>query len=286
MNINITAATGQLGTKITEEALKEFTPDQIVLSVRSPEKASQYAAQGVDVRKADYTDYHSMVEAFKNTDVLLYIPSISFPNTVRIEEFENAIQAAEDAKVKQFIFVGFMADQENNPFKMSPFFGYAARRLASSDLDYTLVRNAMYLDPLPPYLPELVERKRLLYPVGDGRISFISRKDIAKAVIQLAMKPDFYGGRFTLTGRKAYTMIELADILSEVSSSSIAYDPMSAEEFARTYDEPKGFGKVLASLYVAAEMNLMDEITDDVQLLTGEYPEDIKSFITDHYKKL
>lgn len=285
MIINITGATGHLGMKLTEEALKRVSPENIVLSVRNPEKAAQYEEKGVAVKKADYNIVEEMIEAFKGTDVLIYVPSISFPSTVRIAEFEKSVQAAEKANVKHVIFVGFVADQENNPFKMSPFFGYVSRRLASSNLSYTLVRNAMYADPLAPYLPELVERGRLLYPVGEGKISFISREDIARAIIQLAIKPELHGGRYTLTGEKAYSMPELAKVLSNVSHSTIKYNPMTVEEFASTYDEPKGFGEVLVSLYVAAERNLMDEVTDDYQLITGEKTEDLESYLMHNYKE-
>lgn len=285
MQLTITGATGQLGTRITKVALKQFSPGQITLSVRNPQKAKSFSEQGVAVKKADYNNISEMTEAFRNTDVLIYIPSTSFPNTVRIAEFDNAVEAAEKAKVGQFIFIGFIADHENNPFKMSPFFGYAARRLASSELDYTLVRDAMYADPLAAYLPELIERGRLFYPVGKGEISFISRDDIAKAIVQLASKPELYGGRYTLTGAKAYSMDELAQLLSRVGGSPILYDPMTADEFAATYDEPKGFGKVLASLYVAAGRNLMGEITDDYQHLTSESPEELESYLTREFQK-
>lgn len=284
MKINITGATGNLGTKITEEAIRHFAPDQIVVSVRTPRKAARFSEQGIAVRGADYNHYDELVEAFRDTDVLIYIPSTSYPNPVRIGEFENAVEAAEKAGVKQFIFIGFVADHENNPFKMSPFFGYAARRLASSDLQYTLIRDAMYADPLVPYLPELAQRGRLLYPAGEGKISFISRADLAKAIVRLASTPEFYGGRYTLTGKQAYSMAELAEILSRVSGSLIRYEPMTAAEFAAAYDEPEGFGKILASLYAAAQRNLMGEVTEDYHLLTGEQPEDLESYLARNYK--
>ena len=57
--------------------------------------------------------------------------------------------------------------QHNNPFHMSPYFGYAERLLASSGLKYTYVRMAMYMDPLKPYLPELADMQKLIYPAGE-----------------------------------------------------------------------------------------------------------------------
>ena len=165
MIYTITSATGQLGQKVVAEAQKQLDTNDIRLSVRSPKKASQYATAGIDVRMADYLDVDSMVEAWRGTDVLIYIPSISHPSIVRVPEFENSVIAAERAGVKHFIFVGFFADQVNSPFHMAAFFAYANTRLASAGFSYSIIKNAMYADPLVPYLPELIERKAVIYPM-------------------------------------------------------------------------------------------------------------------------
>jgi NAD(P)H dehydrogenase (quinone) len=60
----------------------------------------------------------------------------------------------------------------------------------------------MYANPLVPYLPELIQRGKLLYPVGEGKMSFISRRDIARAVIKIATAKELLGKRYTLTGEK------------------------------------------------------------------------------------
>ena len=73
---------------------------------------------------------------------------------------------------------------------MSPYFGYAERLLASSGIDYTYVRMAMYMDPLKPYLPELMDMHKLIYPVGEGRINYITRHDIARGIIAIIENPD------------------------------------------------------------------------------------------------
>lgn len=284
MVYNITAATGQLGSRIVEEALKVIRPEELVVTVRNPGKADHFKAKGITVRKGDYNDEGELTEAFRDTDVLIYIPSLTFPSLPRVIEFEHAVHAAEKAGVGHVIYVGFYADQETNPFKMSPAYGYIHRRLASSALNYTYIRNAMYTDPLPPYLPELVGRGKLVYPAGEGRISFISRQDIAKAVVRIALEEELQGKTYTLTGTRNYSMVELAEILSKVSGETIAYQPMSVAEFASTYDDPEGFGVVLASLYVAADQGLLDEVTDDYRTITGEEPEDLYDFIRRGYR--
>lgn len=286
MIYNITAATGHLGVKIVEEALKYIDPKNLVLTVRNPEKARYFQKQGIQIRQANYRSADALKEAFIGTDVLIYIPSLTFPSVARIMEFENAILAAEKTGVNQFIFIGFMADHGNNPFKMSPFFGYVQRRLASGTIPYTYIRNGMYSDPLPPYLPELAKRGKVLYPVGNERISFVSREDLAKAIVQIALKEEWHGNEYTLTGPKAWSMTELAELLSQISGTPIIYEPLSNEEFAALYDEPKGFGPVLVSLYEAAAKGLMAEVTEDFESITGAAAEDLSTYIEREYRNL
>ena len=199
MIYTITSATGQLGQKVVAEARKHLNSNEIRLSVRSPKKASQYVTAGIDVRAADYLDVDSMVEAWRETDVLIYIPSISHPSIVRVPEFENSVIAAERAGVKHFIFVGLFADQVNSPFHMAAFFAYANTHLASAGFSYSIIKNAMYADPLVPYLPELIERKAVIYPMENAKMSFISREDSVAAIIKLAMSSVLDGKIYILT---------------------------------------------------------------------------------------
>ena len=285
MIYTITSATGQLGQKVVAEAQKQLDTNEIRLSVRSPQKASQYAAAGIDVRAADYLDIDSMVEAWSGTDVLIYIPSISHPSIVRVPEFENSVIAAERARVKHFIFVGFFADQVNNPFHMAAFFAYANTRLASAGFSYSIIKNAMYADPLVPYLPELIERKAVIYPMENAKMSFISREDSAVAIVKLVMSPALQGKTYILTQDRNYTMLELADLLSEISGHEISYQPVTVEEFAALYDQPKGFGIVLASLYQAGSQGCLGIVTDDFRTITGRQATDLKTYMKKNYQK-
>ena len=52
-----------------------------------------------------------------------------------------------------------------------------------------MVKNYLYADPLVPYLPELIARGNVIYPVGDQAMSFISRKDSAEAIANVAVRP-------------------------------------------------------------------------------------------------
>ena len=54
--IVVTGATGQLGRLVIKALLKTQSASEIVAAVRSPEKAADLAALGVQVRRADYNE--------------------------------------------------------------------------------------------------------------------------------------------------------------------------------------------------------------------------------------
>jgi uncharacterized protein YbjT (DUF2867 family) len=199
----------------------------------------------------------------------------------RITEFENTLAALKQAQVPAVIFVSFYADQENNPFTMSPYYAYAPRRLAGSGLRYAVVKNALYADPLVPYLPELIARQALIYPVGDQAMSFITRDDSAQALAALAVKPQLrdHGQVYTLTQMQSLTMPALGAIMTTVTGHAIGYAPVTTQEFGRIY-APEGDGEELASMYAAGALGLFDQATADYQTLTGAAPESMASFLT------
>ncbi|WP_436862730.1 SDR family oxidoreductase [Staphylococcus caeli] len=283
MNILLTGATGHLGMHITNQAIKQEI-NNFSIGVRNINKVPNSWNKVLEVRELDYFNQESMVKAFENIDLVIFIPSIIHPSYNRLPEVENLVNAAKTANVNHIMFIGYYADQHNNPFHMSPYFGYAERLLASSGLNYTYVRMAMYMDPLVDYLPELQRLGKLIYPVADGKINYISRNDIAKGVIAIVNNSNLLGEGYLLSGH-TYSMTELANILSDIAGSEIKYAPVSLEDFGNMYDEPEGFGPLLASMYKAGAMGLLEQNSSDFELLTGEQPETFEHFLQQHVKR-
>ncbi len=202
----------------------------------------------------------------------------------RITEFENVLQVVKEAKSK-LIFVSFFADQENNPFVMSPFYAYVPRRLASSGIEYSIVKNSLYADPLVPDLDELIQRKNIIYPVGAKPLSFITRNDSAHAIACLAMQPVMrdQGQTYLLSMDKNYNMVELSYIMSRITDNQIGYAPVTTDEFAKIYAD-EGDGVELASMYAGGAKGLLSATSDDFHRLTGREPEEMEHFLRNGYQ--
>ena len=286
MQYFITGATGHLGSKVVAELSKLVPKNAIRLGVHTPAKAAGLKNAGYQLAAIDYTDTSTMVSAFQGVDVLIYIPSLTYNVQDRINEFENTLTAMKAAAVKNIVDVSFIADQFNNPFQMAGYYAYLPARLASAPFGYAVIKNALYADPLVPYLPELIQRHNVIYPVGDQSMSFISRQDSATAIAHVAVKDYLrdHGQNYLLTMKQNYNMVELSTIMTKVTGQPIGYSPVSIKKFADLY-RSEGDGDELASMYAAAARGLMNKTTDDFQRITGHLPQDMFSFLSQNYHK-
>lgn len=285
MKYLVTGASGHLGQKVVTHLRNYVDEGSIRVGIHNMKKAALFENTALEVSHLDYFDALTIDQSFQDVDVLVYIPSITYDLTRRVQEFENVLAGAQRNHVENFIFVSFFADQVNNPFQMSPFYAYVPRRLAGSGLAYAYVRNTIYADPLIPYLPELIERGHVIYPVGDQPLSFISRDDSAKAIARLATEPALRGKgqSYLLSMSRNYNMVELAKLMTDTTGKHISYRPVSVEQFGRIYQDDGG--AELASMYEAGQRGLMKETSNDFSRLTGEDPVDMAQFLHDNYRK-
>lgn len=284
MIVNVTAATGQLGRRAVQALLDKSI--DVVATVRNPDKARGILGSGVTIRRGDYEAPETLVKAFADSDVLLLIPS-AVPVEQRIRQHFNALQAAKQAGVKRVVFASFMAATPASRFDIAPFLLYAESKLRLSGLDWTIARDGMYLDPIADWLPELIRMGRLPYPVRDGRVAYICRDDLARSLAAACVDDRHSHRLYKLSGSSSVSMAELAKIISDTVGKTITFDSVSAEEFVticKAVNEPEEMITALLSMYRAVENGEFEEVTDDVNTLTGSLPESIESFLRRSFK--
>lgn len=281
MRYVITGATGHLGRAIVQQLAQRVEPQQLVLGVHTPAKAQAFAAQGMRVVGLDYQKPATIPAILQADDVVIYIPSKSHDSLSRVTEFEHVLQAVTQVNIRHLIVMGFIADQANNPFTLSAFYGYVPRRLAQTDLSYTILRNALYTDPLVPYLPELIQRQNVIYPLGDASLSFISQRDSAAAFAKVAVTPALWAQTtYTLTQERSYTMPALAKVLSTASGHPISYAPVTLRQFAALYNQGNE-GQMLASMYAGGARGLLATVTDDYRRIMGHPAQTLPDFLAE-----
>lgn len=285
MKIAITGATGHLGSQVVAHLAKKTDQNNIVPLVHNKNHAQQLVQAGYQIREMDFQDEASLKAALAGIDTLVYVASKTYSILDRVKELENVLTAVGENGVKNLVAMSFIADQEDNPFVMSPFYGYLPRRLAGTDLNYAIAKNSLYADPLVPYLPELIERKSLIYPVGKQSMSFITINDSAEAMAAMAVNEEILKSRrsYLLTQTRSYTMPELGAVMTKVTGKEIGYHPVTVKKFGEIY-AAEGDGAELASMYAGGAMGYLHGLSDDFAHITGHDPEGMESFLKRSYQ--
>jgi|GEM_PF-106808 len=285
MKINVLGATGQLGRKVVQSLLDQgASAGDLMATVRNPGKAEDLEDLGVTVRKGDYEDPTSLRIALQGTEILMLVPTTA-PVEPRIQQHFNAVEAAKECGVRRILFASLStAGFLDSKFLITPFLLYAESKLRLSGMDWTILRNNLYLDPIADWIPELVEMKRLPYPVKQGRVAYVSRDDLARASAAACLNSGHSNQVYELSGPDALSMEELAITISRVTGRSVRFDSVTEEEFAEvcrqgTEDVPDFFIEILTSLYRAVDNKEFKAVTNHVERITGTRSETVESYL-------
>ncbi|WP_372661621.1 SDR family oxidoreductase [Hydrogenophaga sp.] len=267
--IVITGATGQLGRLVIQNLLKTTPAAQIVAAVRSPEKASDLAALGVQVRHADYTQPASLATAFKGASKLLLISSSEVGQ--RLPQHKAVIEAAAQAQVQLLAYTSLL-HADRSPLGLATEHQATEALLAASGLPYVLLRNGWYTENYLASAPAALEHGAVIGCAQDGRIASASRADYAAAAAAVLTAEGQAGKVYELAGDTSYTLTELAAELARQSGKPVAYQDMPQEVFASTLEKiglPSGLAQMLADSDTGASKGGLFDDSHQLSQLIG-----------------
>ncbi|MAO66418.1 MAG: NAD(P)-dependent oxidoreductase [Balneola sp.] len=278
--ILITGANGHLGTQTIDFLLDKNPDANITGLVRSEEKGAELKEKGVEIRIGDYTDYASIEKALQGIDTLLLISSSTLEG--RTKQHKNVIEAAKKTGVNQIFYTSIVqADKELSP--LSPDHAETEKHIKESGIAYTLYRNAFYMEFLPLFLGNALESGEWAFPSNGNAINLALRSEMAEALANGLADPEKHRNSiYEITSGKAYTLEEIADMLSEASGTEISYNDVSVSEFQNTLEEiglPEE--QIAMSVMTATTFvnGALDFTFDDLEKLLGRKPTGLDAFI-------
>jgi NAD(P)H dehydrogenase (quinone) len=225
----ITGATGQLGRLVIEQLLKVVPAAQIVAAVRSPEKASDLSALGIQVRKADYSEPDTLDSALAGAQKLLLISSSEVGQ--RAAQHAAVIDAAQRAGVTLLAYTSVL-HADTSLLGLAEEHRQTETALAKSTVPFVLLRNGWYSENYTAGIPGALAQGAVLGSAADGRISSAARADYAAAAVAVLTAQDNQAGRvYELAGDDAYTLTEFAAELSRQAGTAVPYTDLPQADF-------------------------------------------------------
>jgi NAD(P)H dehydrogenase (quinone) len=228
MSAVITGASGHLGRLVVDQLVATGTPPaQIVATSRDVNELNDLAQDGVTVRRADFTDRSTLDEAFAGAEVMVLVSTTTVGE--RFSNARNAIDAARRAGMSQIVYTSIL-----NASTAQTTLADEHRRtedyLRDSGLAFVILRNGRYLENYTDQLPAIARYHALLGSAHDGLVSAASRGDYAAAAAVVLTQDGHLGATYELGGT-AFTLTELAAVISDVLGTHVAYNDMQVADY-------------------------------------------------------
>ncbi|TVZ27153.1 NAD(P)H dehydrogenase (quinone) [Gillisia sp. Hel_I_86] len=266
MKIAVTCASGQLGSAIANQLIKEIGKENVIGIARTPEKAKHL---GIEIRKGDYNNSQEFDEALIGIDTVLLLSGMDEPQK-RIQQHRNVIEAAKANGVKKIVYTSIVGAEENNAF--SPVVQsnrQTEKDIQNSGLNWAIGGNGIYIEPDLEYINTYVKEDEIRNCAGDGRCTYTSREELGIAYAKMCVEEKHNGHIYNLVG-KPIIQTQLADYINQVYSTNLVYNSVSVEDYATERKKELGdfLGTVIAGIYEGIK-NGVNDISSDYEKATG-----------------
>ena len=278
----VTGASGQLGRRVIE-ILLEAGETNIIGTTRSPEKLADFAARGVAVRQADFSQPDTLTSAFEGANRILIISTDALD--VRTQQQTDAVAAAVKAGVEHIVYTSVLAADELSGMLAESHLA-TENAIKNAGIGYTILRNSIYSEMLVYGLAQAKDMGGQVFSAkGDGKLAYVTREDCAQAAAA-ALAADFDRQRIlNVTGPEALTMAEVAALGSEVSGQTFTHVALPKEALVDGMVQaglPQPVADVYAGLDVATAEGKFDIVTNVVEDLSGNAPQTVAAVLAEN----
>lgn len=245
--IAVTGSTGHFGRIVIENLLERgVAPGQIVAVARSAEKTAEFAARGVQVRQANYEKPEPLVAALQGVEKLLFVSGSEAGK--RIPQHQNVVDAAKQAGVRLIAYTS-IANADTSGLQLAAEHKATEEMIRQSGIPFVFLRNNWYLENYTGNVASTVEHGVLLGSADEGRLSAATRADLAIAAAAVIAGEGHEGKVYELGGDVAFTMGELAEVISRESGRPVEYRNLPEDAYAQAlagFGLPEAFARILA----------------------------------------
>lgn len=253
MSIVVTGATGHLGRLVVDDLLTRGVPaSTIVATGRHLDGVAGLAERGVEVRQADFADTGSLSTAFAGADVVLVVSTTDVGQ--RAGNHRRAIDAAKAARVARIVYTSAL-NADTASMRLAEEHHATEDYLQTSGVAHTILRNGWYLENYLDQLPMTTASGAVFGAAGEGRVSAASRADYAAAAATVLLDDVHADRTYDLGGDEAFTLTELAAVLSQLTGNLIGYTNLGVAQYAAALRQA-GLPDVLAEVLADADAGL------------------------------
>lgn len=279
MKVFVYGATGSIGSKVVDGLLERG--HEVFAGTRHPEKGRK--AANLNWVFADALSPAKGVEILEKVDAGFFISPPGLTNQYDI--LNPWLEKAKSVKLKKFVLNTAMGVEYAPP--EAPF-RKLELALEASGLSYNIIRPNWFMQNFQTYwIGGILKDKKIYFPGGDAKVSFISVKDIAATAISLLLTDEHKNQAFALTGKEAITHTDVAAKLSKATGLSISYVDITPEDFKKSLLSaglPEDYADFMVYIAGSLKQGNSSPIIDSVQKITGKDPISFDEYAVENKK--
>ncbi|MHB1289131.1 NAD(P)H-binding protein [Georgenia sp.] len=254
----VTGVTGPFGRTVVEQLLvRGVAPADVVAIARTPEKAQDLAARGVQVREGDYDRPETLDTALAGVDRLLLVSGSEIGN--RVPQHGNVVTAAARAGVGRIGYTSILR-ADDTPLVLAPEHAATEQLIAESGIPATVLRNPWYSENYTGQVDQYVATGVVLHAAGEGRIAAATRAELAEAAA-VALLQEVDGDVVHELAGPAFTYTELAEAVTDATGTAVVAKNVTAKELAQALADA-GLDAGTVDFLVAVDQNIADGALD------------------------
>lgn len=263
-----------LGNAVIDTLLKKVSAEQISVLVRKQEAVTEMQLKGLMAFLGSYDDMASLELAMQGTDKVLLISSTDEGD--RMRQHKNVVDAAQKAGVNCIAYTSRSLQNTEtlvNNLMLEHFETEAYIR--QSGLQYTIFRNALYMDVLPLFVGKQVFERGIFQPSGDGKMAFALRKEMGEAMANVLLEECGENKIYHFTGSQAYSFGDVAEALSELSGKEVKYTAVAISAFKEKM-KASGYPELVIQKIIDFNTDIKNDqeagVTSDLENKLGRKP--------------
>jgi NAD(P)H dehydrogenase (quinone) len=292
--ILVTGATGSLGSKVVN-LLKEKTKiENIAVLVRDEknELAKQYANDGIEIKIGDYANLESLESAFKGIDTLYFVSGGD--DNKRAKLHKNVVDSAKKVGIKHILYTSAVWKDESNSSPLANLVDSHLQTencIKTSGITYTILKHNLYAEVIEMMIgdkSQLLKAKTIYLPTANGLASFIPKKDLAEAEVNILLNPLPYSNKvLEFNGSEQISFSEIAKKISEIVKEPIQYISPTKKEFEEQMTKfglPSHIIEILTTFSIAIANREFDQQSNDLERVLGRKTTSLFEFLQVTYK--
>ena len=276
LRIAVTGASGRIGGQVARLVAAEQRHQVVALSRRGLLPGRW--PPSVSARAADYTDPQALGAALRDVDTLVFV-SGDGPVAEVMVHHQNVIRAAGDSGVAHIVALSGLDADLSSPFCYAVSYGYAERLLAESGCAVSIARASIYSEFFLGFLARARASGQLRLPAADGRISLVSRSDVARCLAALALAPAS-GRRHDITGSRSLDLDAIAAAGTQEWGTPLTYVNITpgehCAEMAAAGEDP-WWAYAYSTMFASIREQRWAAVSGEVHRLTGRSPTPVRT---------